>query len=100
MHQKERSIRGSLTAHLEAHEGSIHNNNLRQNRHWIKPRTQAVFIITLPLPCPPLSCTCRTSLLGAGGGWIYSPCPLGNICLSLIHISEPTRLGMISYAVF
>ena len=22
------------------------------------------------------------------------------ICLSLIHISEPTRLGMISYAVF
>ena len=24
----------------------------------------------------------------------------GCICLSLIHISEPTRLGMISYAVF
>ena len=22
------------------------------------------------------------------------------LCLSLIHISEPTRLGMISYAVF
>src|SRR5450756_1010573 len=27
----------------------------------------------------------------------YQPIPLG---LSLIHISEPTRLGMISYAVF
>src|SRR5450759_5747007 len=26
--------------------------------------------------------------------------PLGTLPLSLIHISEPTRLGMISYAVF
>src|SRR5450756_2228180 len=26
--------------------------------------------------------------------------PLANVPLSLIHISEPTRLGMISYAVF
>src|SRR5450759_5850939 len=25
---------------------------------------------------------------------------LAHLCLSLIHISEPTRLGMISYAVF
>ena len=26
--------------------------------------------------------------------------PPNVLCLSLIHISEPTRLGMISYAVF
>src|SRR5450756_2086874 len=26
--------------------------------------------------------------------------PAGDVGLSLIHISEPTRLGMISYAVF
>src|SRR5450756_3050427 len=31
---------------------------------------------------------------GLGGG------ALANLNLSLIHISEPTRLGMISYAVF
>src|SRR5450756_358646 len=31
----------------------------------------------------------------------YYDCPNGHtIVLSLIHISEPTRLGMISYAVF
>src|SRR5450756_1064586 len=30
-----------------------------------------------------------------GGGVVFGPHPL-----SLIHISEPTRLGMISYAVF
>ena len=28
------------------------------------------------------------------------PCLGGYMGLSLIHISEPTRLGMISYAVF
>src|SRR5450756_3057400 len=28
------------------------------------------------------------------------PCPCTDRALSLIHISEPTRLGMISYAVF
>src|SRR5450759_4971895 len=30
----------------------------------------------------------------------YSQCKNGGKHLSLIHISEPTRLGMISYAVF
>src|SRR5450756_436296 len=30
----------------------------------------------------------------------WGPCSLSARCLSLIHISEPTRLGMISYAVF
>src|SRR5450756_3194466 len=33
-----------------------------------------------------------------GKWWRYESCDAGY--LSLIHISEPTRLGMISYAVF
>src|SRR5659263_636588 len=38
---------------------------------------------------------------GAGGGAVVVPGRLvGGDELSLIHISEPTRLGMISYAVF
>src|SRR5665648_1139908 len=31
---------------------------------------------------------------------VHSDAPYQNLNLSLIHISEPTRLGMISYAVF
>src|SRR5665648_465101 len=34
-----------------------------------------------------------------GGGRVFGPRPR-SYDLSLIHISEPTRLGMISYAVF
>src|SRR5450756_1051214 len=47
---------------------------------------------------------------GVGGKEYRETCYLGGLgnaterypgqCLSLIHISEPTRLGMISYAVF
>src|SRR5450756_2963864 len=36
---------------------------------------------------------------GAAGEAVESPAPT-DLHLSLIHISEPTRLGMISYAVF
>ena len=45
--------------------------------------------------------------LGGTDGWIHTnanwnpaPTNYANVWLSLIHISEPTRLGMISYAVF
>src|SRR5450756_2240193 len=37
--------------------------------------------------------------LSTKAGWDMWPGPYGEF-LSLIHISEPTRLGMISYAVF
>src|SRR5450756_2548824 len=42
--------------------------------------------------------------MDCGVPFCHTGCPLANIIpdwnLSLIHISEPTRLGMISYAVF
>src|SRR5450756_1391874 len=42
------------------------------------------------------TCLSQGALFAPRGG-----CPLGaGLSLSLIHISEPTRLGMISYAVF
>src|SRR5450759_1247621 len=34
------------------------------------------------------------------GVWSFLADDHAHACLSLIHISEPTRLGMISYAVF
>src|SRR5450756_704131 len=46
----------------------------------------------------------RTTIVTSGDGRLWSPAgviPFGHVqALSLIHISEPTRLGMISYAVF
>src|SRR5450756_2551456 len=38
--------------------------------------------------------------LGDGSGIVVQTSTRGVMWLSLIHISEPTRLGMISYAVF
>eukprot|EP00658_Telonema_sp_P-2_P026400 TRINITY_DN20657_c0_g1_i1.p1 TRINITY_DN20657_c0_g1~~TRINITY_DN20657_c0_g1_i1.p1 ORF type:complete len:140 (+),score=27.80 TRINITY_DN20657_c0_g1_i1:111-530(+) len=48
------------------------------------------------------SVRCCPSALGAvsGGGAGEEHHPLGSLSLSLIHISEPTRLLSISYAVF
>src|SRR5450756_2247685 len=37
---------------------------------------------------------------GRWPGWLRGSCRRRRYPLSLIHISEPTRLGMISYAVF
>src|SRR5450756_2211537 len=48
----------------------------------------AVRSVTVPAPSPALRAALETTL------------PPGTEILSLIHISEPTRLGMISYAVF
>src|SRR5450759_4422230 len=45
----------------------------------------------------------RASQAGTKGVWIaigFFTCAVFIYALSLIHISEPTRLGMISYAVF
>src|SRR5450756_3046250 len=45
--------------------------------------------------------SCRAGPIFTAGAFV-SPCrpPWPSMYLSLIHISEPTRLGMISYAVF
>src|SRR5450759_4721618 len=45
---------------------------------------------------------CWISLVGLVRGWLQCCRPVFQFgdTLSLIHISEPTRLGMISYAVF
>src|SRR5450756_1590672 len=46
--------------------------------------------------CAGLAASCASARVAAVAG-VFEPSPDG---LSLIHISEPTRLGMISYAVF
>ena len=54
----------------------------------VKPETPlSTLLLLLPL-LPALGCCCCAGLAYAG------------ICLSLIHISEPTRQEAISYAVF
>src|SRR5450756_677965 len=45
-------------------------------------------------------CMVQADKVGVGPRVAYQIDPEGALVLSLIHISEPTRLGMISYAVF
>src|SRR5450756_1519995 len=40
------------------------------------------------------------TVIGRDGAWLLPVLVRQGLDLSLIHISEPTRLGMISYAVF
>src|SRR5450756_365309 len=60
------------------------------------PRDSAVVFFpamgSLPCGCILLDCMAKTARFITSG--------LRGVELSLIHISEPTRLGMISYAVF
>ena len=51
-----------------------------------------LFRLGCALPVPYISAGALTSMFAGGNGDMLE--------LSLIHISEPTRLGMISYAVF
>src|SRR5450756_2257729 len=44
--------------------------------------------------------TCLYTLIVVGLSWLFGMSAAAVLQLSLIHISEPTRLGMISYAVF
>src|SRR5450759_3461945 len=56
-------------------------------------------VSSAPLLDPERPCLKAMRSFRAMGGQDHRPCPADQE-LSLIHISEPTRLGMISYAVF
>src|SRR5659263_572537 len=65
----------------------INGRALRRQRFWSKHMFHPLLVVSHQLDCRPLKVP--------GALTFHS-----GQCLSLIHISEPTRLGMISYAVF
>src|SRR5450756_2205370 len=82
-------------------EPTLHEGDRLLVLYGARPRRGKLAIVRLPDDASgaprPLSVKrlSRRDPEGSDGWWIERDNPL-----SLIHISEPTRLGMISYAVF
>src|SRR5665648_911952 len=87
--------------HRECHEPSPTNYDMEENAPWYCCECIDDFVASVKLDL-----TEYGHLKGCDGGRtdVDICCSgftsRGQRCLSLIHISEPTRLGMISYAVF
>src|SRR5450756_103803 len=107
MQHRQRPTSVSYT-HLRAHE-TRHDLVCRLLLEKKKKKTKRnnIFFF-LMIRRPPRSTQSRSSAASdvykrqpVDCGWQSDRCNIGNgLHLSLIHISEPTRLGMISYAVF
>src|SRR5450756_378015 len=94
-----RSVIANPGGRLQPAELTAQLNQLRQDRRALLQRYQSTDDYSLPAHHCPI---CKDlEVIETESGWQVCNCvQKKQLELSLIHISEPTRLGMISYAVF